>query len=179
VTQVGARRIRVDSNRSSIFRVASRDVTERHLVVPVAAVRVLIAGRLGWTRISRAHTALDESTDLLPGAKESVVWTEVVVRRVHAELLDLVAGVESAVDAVTAVDRRAGLAGPRAVAGLVAIAELSIRTGTTRRLELAARAAAVAIQDVPVVTLLAGVDNAISAAPKRIAGVCRLVADRG
>jgi hypothetical protein len=101
-------------------------VTERHVGVSVTAVCVLIAGSPGWTRISCAQAALEDVTDLLPGAKEPVVRTEVVVGRAHAQIVDFVAGVEGAVDAVTAVDRRAGLTGPRAVTGLVAIAVHSI-----------------------------------------------------
>jgi hypothetical protein len=120
-------------------------VTERHVGVSVTAVCVLIAGSPGWTRIPCAQTALEDVTDLLPGAKEPVVRTEVVVGGAHAAIVDLVAGVDGAVDAVTAVDRHARVAGPLAVTGLVAIAELSIRAGAARGLELAARAAAVTV----------------------------------
>jgi hypothetical protein len=106
------------------------------------------------------------------------VRTVVVIGRVHTGIVDLVTCIQRAVHPVVTVYRSSRLACARAVAGLLAVAELAVRTRASSGFKGAVGAAAVTVQGIAVVTLLAWIQNTITTGRCRTTGVGGLVADR-
>jgi hypothetical protein len=122
VGQVSCNCPRADGDRIFSF------VTERHFFAyHITGIRILITGRPLRAGIARAHAPCSRITDLITGAKQSVVGTGGIIRRVCAGIIDLVAGIHGTVNAVIAVGRCARLAGAGSgITGLGTVAELGI-----------------------------------------------------
>jgi hypothetical protein len=93
----------------------------------ITSIQILIAGLVRPAWITSAYAPSIWITDLLAIAEHPVVRADRIVGRVHTSIVDLVAGINGAVDAVITVDRRTRLAGAGScVTGLRTVAEKSI-----------------------------------------------------
>jgi hypothetical protein len=156
-------------------------VTEGHFFRfhHITPIQIFVANLAFKAGITSAHAPGNRITDLLTGTEQTVVRTVVVIGSVHTCIVDLVTGIHRTVHPVVAVNRSTRQACTCAVAGLLAVTELSIRTGASSGLERAVGAAAIPVHGVAVVTFLAWIQDAITTGARcRITGVCGLVADR-
>ena len=112
------------------------DMTDCHFSgYHITGIRILITGGHPFgAGIARAQTTCINITDLITGAEQPVVRTGIIIRRVVADIVELVTGIHGTVDSVITVGWRTWLAGAiSGITGLRTVAEESIIAGRVIR----------------------------------------------
>ncbi len=148
------------ANRARIAIVARRDVGRVH------------ASGGGVARVVRANVpivAIERAASRAGSARAGVAdraRITVIARRrvgcVHTSGSGVARVVGAEISVVT-VERQAGVACTSAIAGFVAVAGIAVGARAPRSFEGAGRAAAVTVQEIAIVTVLADLQNAVSA----------------
>jgi hypothetical protein len=105
------------------------DMTDCHFSgYHITGIRILITGGHPFgAGIARTLTPCINITNRITGAEQPVVRTGKIIRRIHADIVELVTGIHGTVDSVITVDRRARQAGASSgITGLRTVAEESI-----------------------------------------------------
>jgi hypothetical protein len=104
------------------------DMTDCHFSgYHITGIRILITGGHPFgARIARTHTPCIKITDLITGAEQPVVRTGKIIRRVHADIVELITGIHGTVDSVITVYICTRLTLKCVITGFLSITEESI-----------------------------------------------------
>ena len=150
-------------------------VAEQTIIRAIVIIRRIVAGIACFIahirRTANAVIAVHRGTRLtvklritgLIAIAECTIVTKCIVRRAHTGVVDFITGIDGAIDSIVTIHGYSRLTGARSIAGLLTIAEQTIRTGTSRWFKSAVRRTAVAVKCIAVVAFFKPFHNTVTA----------------